>query len=304
MEKINFENLPSTNTPLDADTLNEMQENIEKSVVAVGPTEPSTNEKVWLKKGRNLYNPKSAYITGTNSQDISYIYKDIEVGKPYTFSATDYTWVQIKTYNSSNQLVRHTDIAENIKTATITIESGEVYIETIFNGGIDWRTSIENVDFSSVQLEQNLTATTHENYVEKEILIKNNNGVFEKFYNEEEINQENYSLGEQKIGTWIDGKPLYRKVIKLNTINRGSDNTSYNISTPNLKEVIDIRGSVTTDFGAVKPLNHFYIQNGTIEPIYSCSLYSFDSSSLQLVYGSFIAERFSFANVIVEYTKN
>lgn len=36
---------------------------------------------------------------------------------------------------------------------------------------------------------------------------------------------ENYSTEEQKIGTWIDGKPLYRNVITVN--NTEADFTSY-----------------------------------------------------------------------------
>lgn len=46
--------------------------------------------------------------------------------------------------------------------------------------------------------------------VNKKIHTKNDNG-YEEFYNEE--NREVYSTSEQRIGTWIDGKPLYRKTI-------------------------------------------------------------------------------------------
>lgn len=43
----------------------------------------------------------------------------------------------------------------------------------------------------------------------KEILVKNN-GTYEKFYSENEI----YSTNEVRIGTWIDGKPLYRQIVQ------------------------------------------------------------------------------------------
>ncbi len=36
---------------------------------------------------------------------------------------------------------------------------------------------------------------------------------------EKQRNISNYSMEEQKIGTWIDGKPLYRKVFKLEVLN-------------------------------------------------------------------------------------
>lgn len=48
MKKKEFQNLPSKEIPINADNLNEMQSNIEESCVAVSPTQPTTNEKVWI----------------------------------------------------------------------------------------------------------------------------------------------------------------------------------------------------------------------------------------------------------------
>ena len=61
MQKITFENLPSTDTPLSAANLNELQDNVEDAIdeagVVVSPTEPTTDrKKVWLQKGKNLFN--------------------------------------------------------------------------------------------------------------------------------------------------------------------------------------------------------------------------------------------------------
>ncbi len=41
------------------------------------------------------------------------------------------------------------------------------------------------------------------------IYVRNSNGVYEEFAKK---NEEVYSTNEQAIGTWIDGKTLYRKV--------------------------------------------------------------------------------------------
>jgi hypothetical protein len=45
--------------------------------------------------------------------------------------------------------------------------------------------------------------------IDKKIYTKNNNGTYEEFY--DETNREVHSTSEQRIGTWIDGKPLYEK---------------------------------------------------------------------------------------------
>lgn len=67
---------------------------------------------------------------------------------------------------------------------------------------------------TNVQIEKGSTATEYEEYYEPTISVKDSNGAFR----EVEINEDNYSLGEQIIGTWIDGKPLYRKMVDFGSL--------------------------------------------------------------------------------------
>lgn len=76
-----------------------------------------------------------------------------------------------------------------------------------------------------MQLEQGSVVTSYEEYIEPKTYILNDNNVYEEFMKKEEKNI--YSTEEQKIGTWIDGKPLYRKVITGSTTN-----TELQLSTP------------------------------------------------------------------------
>ena len=50
-----------------------------------------------------------------------------------------------------------------------------------------------------------------------------------------------YSLGEIKIGTWIDGKPLYRKVIDFGTL-PNNEEKSYNINGLNVSTIVNAYG--------------------------------------------------------------
>lgn len=245
MDKINFENLPSTKTPLDADNLNDMQSNIEKSVVAVGSSAPSTGENVWLKKGKNLFNKdillsnvnisSSGEITADSNSGIHYV--TVEAGVTYTiFSNVNRQWV-LSTSNAKPYLGQ-TGLTRTIVSGTstqITIPAGHTYLYIRH-----YPSNNENNLTQNVQVEQGLTATSYEPYVEKEILVKNGNGVFEKFYSEDNLNHENYSLGEQKIGTWIDGKPLYRKTVQVTNTSfvAGNNNIPHNID--NLKLCIKV----------------------------------------------------------------
>lgn len=79
---------------------------------------------------------------------------------------------------------------------------------------------------------------------ENSIYVRNSNGIYEEFIKKQE---EKYSTEEQKIGRWIDGKPLYRKVVDFGNLpNATLKNVSHQIS--NLDTVIDVKGiSQTTD---------------------------------------------------------
>lgn len=72
MQKITFENLPSTNTPLSASNLNTMQSNIETEIdnhsIVVSATEPTTDRKpLWLKHGSNV--DDEMYILNNNTYE-------------------------------------------------------------------------------------------------------------------------------------------------------------------------------------------------------------------------------------------
>lgn len=88
-----------------------------------------------------------------------------------------------------------------------------------------------NYEISNLQIEQGSSATTYNAYVEPNIYIKNSNELYDNFNIK---NKEEYSFTEQVIGTWIDGKPLYRKVINATpTISSSSYQTisiKHNIS--------------------------------------------------------------------------
>lgn len=57
-----------------------------------------------------------------------------------------------------------------------------------------------------------------------------------------------YSLDEKKVGTWIDGKPVYQKVVHFDYINLISGGTyyyySYDLTSLNIKNPMSIEGSL------------------------------------------------------------
>lgn len=60
---------------------------------------------------------------------------------------------------------------------------------------------------------------------------------------------ETYSTTEQRIGTWIDGKPLYRKVVNVTMPNNEIKQTAHNIQ--NIDVITNIKGITVSRDGIV-----------------------------------------------------
>lgn len=181
MDKTNFENLPSTNTPVEASNLNTMQSNIEKSVVAIGSTAPSTSEKFWVQRGKNLFDKNKVvnnYELASGGASINYNdtwyvsdYIVVEPNTVYYLSGTKTAGSTNAFYDSNKTLISSTSLVKG----QLTTPANTKYIR--FNGKKD--------ELNDIMLEQNSTATVYEAYVEKKIMVKDNNGIFETFCNEE-----------------------------------------------------------------------------------------------------------------------
>lgn len=202
--------------------------------IIVNPTTPITNERVWFAKGKNLFDKNNNIVTPgyldangnvvTTDATLSYqnYYIKVKPNTKYTISSNTSTIYRIAEYNSSYSFIQRVYNTGENTSYTITTSSNTQYIKMA--GTL---TTVLN----SVQIEEGSTATTYENYVTPSINV---NG--DEIYNQ---NISNYSTTEQKVGTWIDGKPLYRKVIESTTFT-----TNFYPVSSNIKQFINQYGYV------------------------------------------------------------
>ncbi len=107
----------------------------------------------------------------------------------------------------------------------------------------------------------------------KEIVIKANDSipagaivdfdgdVVPEGYEKVEDKGEVYSTEEQRIGTWIDGKPLYRKVIDTLTLPSNAT-VEYDITNLNIATITKLYGTASYNNGQLaKPLP--FVSSGT-----------------------------------------
>lgn len=109
-----------------------------------------------------------------------------------------------------------------------------------------------------------------------------------------------YSTEEQRIGTWIDGKPIYRKVIPFK-FSSSANKLSINHNITNLGYAIKaygfIPGSVENRF-----IPQFYYNMDTI---YSITIYHISSTTINIFYGDYAKNNLNTNQcyIIIEYTK-
>lgn len=111
------------------------------------------------------------------------------------------------------------------------------------------------------------------------------------------IKKQEYSTEEQVIGTWIDGKPIYRKVISIGSIPSKSEGLfEHNIS--NMKDVVNssLNWFDTSDN---KWIHNFRWDSATINITYNVGLTSIWINGAGVNWGN----RTQAAYAIVEYTK-
>jgi hypothetical protein len=114
-------------------------------------------------------------------------------------------------------------------------------------------------------------------------------------------NGEIYSTEEQVVGTWIDGKPLYRKVYVTDiTATSTVKSTILENGFANNKVLINVGGtSICTDLAGYHfPIGMYNSAAASVFKFVACV----DNSSLKIEYQWSVTQHFRI-EVIVEYTK-
>lgn len=174
--------------------------------VVVSATEPAENrKKVWLQKGKNLFDENTNVFesgdlntsNGSNETNSARIrtstFIEVLANKTYTLSNTeDFNAGRFIEYDENYNFVK---ASYGVK--TITTSNTTKYIRWSY---------AQTTEPSDIQLEQNATATTYEEYIEPKIYCLNDNNVYEEF-----VQKANtvYSTKEQVIFTKNEVDNIY-----------------------------------------------------------------------------------------------
>ena len=253
------------------------------SEITISPEEPTTQEKVWIQKGKNLFD-KNTVANG---------YRLSSDGKPYAEDSgvflSDFIEVEPgKTYA--------TNWAVNIMEAVAFYDTNKNFLIRHTEGTSFEVTSAKYMRICGYQNNVATMSVEEGAITPKKIHTKTDNG-YEEFYNEK--NREVYSTGEQRIGTWIDGKPLYRKVLQGVLDGTYTENGLFyswiSLNVGHLGIVTDLRVSAPSS----KAEGRVYTSSGSSSVINCCV----SGSAIQVGASIDHFNNQTVANAIIEYTK-
>lgn len=238
MKKIDFQN---NVTKVNKATFDEFQNNIEEAVnevqnnidtldrIIVSSTEPTTNEKVWIKKGKNLFN-KNKYIVDTDGK-IGFEL-NLKLGETYTLSSNKPLYVAKFSTNSytNSDNVGPQKWSEFTSWTFIAGNNVNNYLNNTLYLGVVSDTISSNIeDFAdyNIQIEQGSTATEYEPYIEKEIYVKNDSGAYDKFVNIETMGIKTITGTKGTAVLYPDGTMICSGTFHASGINTEVWNESY-----------------------------------------------------------------------------
>lgn len=111
-----------------------------------------------------------------------------------------------------------------------------------------------------------------------------------------------YSLDEKVIGTWIDGKPLYRLIIQGTTTNR---RVTIDLSDKNIEKITNLTGVCNANSMYNIPICFYFAENQSgMKKNFTFMYYINESKSLYLGFGTEPEYDNVTFTVQLEYTKN
>ena len=256
--RTNWQDLPNQTTPINATNLNKIEQGIYDATYVNGVNVGSSVDsdyKVNFIKGKNLMQIKT--IASTTISGITYsISNDGTITlngtanarmefsyllEPLKSFANEYyclSYIYISgaltdgSVSVNNQDGNHNLNGYNIELTTSNYSSNKGDLKSMqtdlnMNGAAIIRVGngsvLNNLKFKLMFVKSRVRDYNYEPYVTPSINVDG-----EEIYSKDNLEQ--YSTSEIKIGTWIDGKPLYRRVITSTNLNV---NTNNNISISN-----------------------------------------------------------------------
>lgn len=168
----------------------ELDTEINNSGTIVSATEPTgeNRKKVWIQKGKNLFNGllESGILDNITGLEVAHSdgirnrgYIKVEPNTAYTISNNNNYAQYLYEYDENRNFIQYTANTESVFTFTTTSTTRYLRFRTKIS-------TVENDLTTLFQVEPGPTATEIEKYIEPTIYVKNDNDVYEEFIKKED----------------------------------------------------------------------------------------------------------------------
>ena len=176
----------------------------------VGPYAPEDGEAIWIKTSTNFLNT-SPELSITLSTDIACHLKKgiytLAIDSATSTGGSYESYVGFK--NAKGETFLYTYIHYGTKYITFTLEQDVKEIAIWSQKYWDISKGVTTT-FKNMRIVKGSKSLPYEPYTYGQILAQDAGGDYKEIYSKE--NFVSYLKSEQQIGTWIDNKPLYRRV--------------------------------------------------------------------------------------------
>lgn len=166
----------------------------------VSSTEPTglNRKKVWLQKGKNIFDKNHYHVFNgyINGDTLKFVKNDygktvyVNVKPNSTYSISREILVNIFAIGTGTEIPTEngqvTSYMSYSNSNNVTIKTGKndnyIYVYVLWTK--EQMTTLEEI-LESLQIEQSLTATEYEEYIESKIYIRNDNNVYEELISKE-----------------------------------------------------------------------------------------------------------------------
>ena len=211
---------------------NGVYEELVKKNLHVGIDEPKNGEDVWVRNSENLIDVSEYVATIYGGIDLM---NRLTVGEKYnvTFNETGVEYLFLTKVGAYDAMSY--DMLE-IKTSTSFVFT---YTQEMYDNG--YKLHIMHTHDNNVLTYEEMQNFGLQIALSEEIYTKDATG-YKRMYGKDD-NLDVYLKQEQRVGTWIDGKPLYRTVLTHDTPSPGA-NANIFYYNPDIKEICSISGIV------------------------------------------------------------
>lgn len=113
-----------------------------------------------------------------------------------------------------------------------------------------------------------------------------------------DVSYDEYTEDETEVGTWIDGKKIYRKYVKVEAASLTSTETALTHGISNVDHIVGVDGIVIKGGSGTTPLTTYH-SNST----WACGIYNLSNTGFTFYVGSNLKTSVDHLDIFFTYTK-